>query len=99
MQKVVIDKCISDLITRSNFVLSKFGSCDSNVRNYLFQTYYTSYYGSPLWSLYDNYIERFYCNWRKCVRRVWNVPRKTHCRFLVFLYCGKNIEIQLLLRF
>ena len=35
----VIDEDISDLITRRNFVLSKLGSCDSNVRNYLFQTY------------------------------------------------------------
>ena len=35
-KKSVIDKGISDLITRSNFVLSKFASCDSNVRNYLF---------------------------------------------------------------
>jgi hypothetical protein len=98
-KKSVIDKGISDLITRTNFILSKFGSCDSNVRNYLFRTYCTSYYGSPLWSLCDKYIERFYCNWRKCIRRVWNVPRNTHCRFLEFLYGGKNIEIQLLSRF
>jgi hypothetical protein len=66
-KKSVIDKGISDLITRTNFILSKFGSCDSNVRNYLFRTYCTSYYGSPLWSLCDKYIERFYCNWRKCI--------------------------------
>jgi len=38
-KKAVIDKGISNLITRCNFDLYKFSSCDSNVRNFLFQTY------------------------------------------------------------
>ena len=97
-KKTVIDKDISDLITRTNLVLSKFDSCDSNVRNFLFRTYCTNFYGSSLWSLSDKYIQRFYCNWPNCVWRVWNVPRNTHCRFLELLY-GKNIEIELLLSF
>jgi hypothetical protein len=98
-KKSVIDKGISDLVTRTNYVLAKFGCCDSNVRNFLFRTYCTNYYGSPLWSLSNQYIEKFYCSWRKCVRRVWNVPRNTHCRFLKTLYGGNYIAVQLLLRF
>ena len=43
-KKSVIYEGISDLFTRNKFILSQFASCDSNVRNYLFQTYCTSYY-------------------------------------------------------
>jgi len=49
-KRSVIDKGISDMYARTNFVLTKFGSCNSDVRNFLFRTYCTSFYGSPLWS-------------------------------------------------
>ena len=75
-------KGISDLFARTNSVLSKFGSCNSEVRHFLVRTYCTSFYGSPLWNLSGSHIQRFYCAWRKCVRRVWNVPYNTHCRFM-----------------
>ena len=92
------------MYARTNFVLTKFGSCNSDVRNFLFRryffrTYCTSFYGSPLWSLSGSHIQRFYCAWRKCVRRVWNVPYNTHCRFVEHLYRGQNIDYQLLKTF
>ena len=46
-----IDKGKNDLIWRKNYVTSRFGCCSENVRSYLFRTYFTSYYGSPLWKL------------------------------------------------
>ena len=94
-----IDKAIGELYMRTNYVMSKFGCCSSNVRNYLFRTYCTSYYGSPLWSLSQPYINRFYCAWRKCVRRIWKLPAQTHCAFVEHLYGDVNIDMQLLRRF
>ena len=78
---------------------STFGNCSSDIRNFLFHTYCTSYYGSPLWSLSHEYINKFYCAWRKCIRRVWNLPNTTHCVFLKHLYGDVNIDMQLLRRF
>jgi len=94
-----IDKSINDLVRSLNYVMSNFGHCSSDVRNFLFQSYCTSFYGSPLWSLGDKYIERFYCTWRKCIRRVWNISHMTHCKYIPLLYGGQNIDVQLLYRF
>ena len=54
--RVDINKGISDLIMRINYAMSKFGCCSEDLRNFLFRTYCTSYYGSPLWDLSGNYI-------------------------------------------
>jgi len=51
------------------------------------------------WSLPYEYINKFYCAWRKCVRRVWNLPNQTHCVFLEHRYGHVNIDMQLLRRF
>ena len=42
---------------------------------------------------------RFCSAWRKCVRRIWNIPPTTHCNFLEHLYEGSNLELQVLCRF
>ena len=88
---------------RTNYVMCKFGICSSDIRNFLFHTYCTSYYGSPLWSLSQEYINKFYCAWRKCMEfiksKVWNLPNQTHCVFLKHLYGDVNIDMQLLRRF
>ncbi len=94
-----IDKGINDLVRSLNYVMSTFGKCSSDVRNFLFRSYCTSFYGSPLWSLGDKYIDRLYCTWRKCIRRVWNVSHMTHCKYIPYLYGGPNIDVQLLDRF
>ena len=88
---------------RTNYVMCKFGICSSDIRNFLFHTYCTSYYGSLLWSLSQEYINKFYCAWRKCMEfiksKVWNLPNQTHCVFLKHLYGDVNIDMQLLRRF
>ena len=85
---------------RTNYVMCKFGICSSDIINFLFHTYCTSYYGSPLWSLSQEYINKFYCAWRKCMEfiksKVWNLPNQTHCVFLKHLYGDVNIDMQLL---
>ena len=94
-----IDQGKNDLIWRTNYVMSRFGCCSANVRSYLFRTYCTSYYGSPLWKLDSKRVQQFYTTWRKCVRKIWNVPYRTHCNLLCHLYEGPGIEADLLKRF
>ena len=50
------------------------------------------YYGSPLWKLDSKRVQQFYTTWRKCVRKIWNVPYRTHCNLLRHLYEGPGIE-------
>ena len=94
-----INQSVRDLVFRTNFVMSRFKSCNSVTRSYMFQTYCTSYYGCPLWRLNGKHIKRFFTTWRKCIRQIWAVPRMTHGRILKHLYGGSSIELQLYSRF
>ena len=39
------------------------------------------YYGSAAWNLTDKHVSQFYAMYNKCVRRLLNLPYKTHTRF------------------
>ena len=84
---------------RSNYECILFSGCGYEIKQYMFHTYCTSHFGSPLWSLEGGQIARFYVNWRKCIRKIWSIPSKTHCRFLQHLHGKSNIDTQLLCRF
>ena len=90
---------VSNLIRQTNVMLSKFSSCDCDVKSFLFKTYSASFYGSVLWPLFSKHIEKFYVTWRKVIRRVWNVPYRTHNYLLPYLLDDKPIHVQLFLRF
>ena len=94
-----ITKAVSDLISRTNYIIAKFGFCYSHIKAELFNSYCNNYYGSPLWNLSSKSMTRFYVAWRKCVRRVWGIPNTTHCAYLPYIHNAANIEDQLLLRF
>ena len=97
--KDAISKGISDMVYRTNYVMSKFGCCNALIRSHMFNTYCTSYYGCPLWDLRNGHVNRFYTNWRKCVRKIWRVPWMTNGRILRHLVVGQSIQTQLLNRF
>jgi hypothetical protein len=55
-------------------------------------------YGCQLWDFSSKDIELFYVAWCKCVRRVWQVPPRTHCDLLHRLSNDLPIEAQLHIR-
>jgi len=70
-----------------NSLLCSFGdlSCDVKIR--LFRSYCFSLYGCELWDLSSCQLSDFCARWRKCVRRILNLPLQTHC-YLLPLLCG-----------
>ncbi len=52
-----------------------------------------------LWSLDSNYMNKFYASFRKCIRKIWGVPPRTHCRLLKHLYDSPGIDYELMSRF
>ena len=92
-------KATGDLIYRTNILMSRFGTCSSLVLSRLFDSYCTSYYGSPLWGLSDAYLKDFRVAWRKCVRRIWKLNERTHCKYLPYIYAKPEIMVQLYMRF
>ena len=57
-----------------------------------------SLYGSPLWDLSISYIDRFYVSWRKAIRRIFNLPYRTHCKLLHLITQVLPIDMQLHIR-
>ena len=88
-----------NLICRTNTMLSRFGFCSSEIRSSLFQKYCTSFYGCPLWDLSSSHINTFFITWRKCIRRVWELPIRTHNRFVNIIQDNVPIDVQLLSSF
>jgi len=68
VNSIAIHNAKRDLIWRTIYVMAKFGFCTADVRAFMFRTYCTSYYGSPLWQLGSNDVKHFYVSWRKCIR-------------------------------
>ena len=66
-----------------NTMLSRFGYCSSEVKSLLFTSYCTSFCGCP----------------RKCVRRVWGLPYRTHSRYTYVLQNVYPLDVQLKYRF
>ena len=94
-----IDKACNRIVGDTNVVLSRFGRCTVDVVNNLFNTFCTNFYGSALWNLADKYMERFVISWRKCVKRIWNLPMRTRSSLLAPILGKPDLKDQLLLRF
>ena len=94
-----VNKCVEELVQRTNALKSKFAHCTYDVRYSLFRTYCMCAYGAVLWDFDHNTVERFFCAWRKCVRRVLGVPYTTHSGLLTEICGDLPPQIQLHRRF
>ena len=81
--KANIQKAVSDLYCATNTVMSKFGHCSCIVLNKLFESFCTSFFGSPLWCVVD--IDPLVTAWRKCVKRVWKLNMRTRTKYFTLL--------------
>ena len=54
----------------------------------LLYSYRRSLYGCELWSLDTPELQSICVSWRRALKRVWHLPRKTHSNILYAL-CGK----------
>ena len=97
--KLNTTKGIQDMVSKTNMIIARFGFCYSNIKSQLFESYCCSYYGCPIWNLNGKYCSKFQVAWRNCIRKVWQLPARSH-RALVNVISGKpSIHTQLLLRF
>ena len=72
----------NDMTWRAISVVSNFSYCSVEVRRKLFLSFCTSFYGICLLDLQSKEFDNFYTAWRKVVRKVFNVPVRTHSRLL-----------------
>ena len=68
----------SVFIGQFNKLLSNFGHLSKNVLCRLLKSYCYSFYGSQLWYLNSRYFDKLCKTWNKAVRRMLNLPYRTH---------------------
>lgn len=80
-----MSKCIDDFNRQCNMFFADFKNCNSQIRNYLFQRYCSSFYGVQMLPQFDSNIHDVYTAWRIAIRRVWRVPWRTHNNMLAHI--------------
>ena len=94
-----LERHINKFYSEVNLLMAQFGKAFASSRHKLFKSYCMSCYGSQLWDFSSNEVDKFFVAWRKAIRFLWKLPRKTHCSLLPLISCDPPIEFQLHRRF
>ena len=79
-------KCVKDFYIQFNSFMGDFRYLGSDMRNYLFSKYCSSFYGSQILPVYDNTsMYDLYLAWRSSIKKVWRIPWTTHSNMLPIL--------------
>jgi hypothetical protein len=78
----MIKPVINDFVSKFNSFTAYFDKIRCDVKNVLFKQYCTSFYGYQNCALYDNDMELINIAMRKAIRRLWQLPYRTHCSLL-----------------
>lgn len=92
-----IGRISKDLYVSTNKIIHLFRSSHFTVRTQLFQTYCSSFYGSPLLNL--DKIESLAICWRKCIRSLFRLHPRTHRALIPHIVRRPNINVELQRRF
>ena len=94
-----IQHAVNSFNTSLNGILNYFSLANVTVKYKLFKSFCMPLYGSVLWDLSSNDILKFYSTWKKGLRRLFNLPYRTHSRYLPLLGNDLPVNLQLFLRF
>ena len=93
------EKGIKSLNSSFHAFMSRFNNCNVTTKNKLYHQYCSSMYGSQLWSMNSNSVEKIFSKWRKYHRIALEVPYKTHCDLLPLIADNLPLECTLDLKF
>jgi len=94
-----IQKSINDIIITTNTLSSIFPKANIDVKYKLFKCYAMSLYGCQLWDFSHKGMTKVYTTWRKCIRKLFKLPYKTHSYLIPVLCKDLPLSIQLHKRF
>ena len=98
-QRDRVDSLCREMTVKTNMIVSHFKLLPTNISYMLFKSHAMPLYGSQLIDLSSPDVERLYTSWRKCIRLLLNLPRRTHCALLPKLCCDVAPQVQLARRF
>ncbi len=82
-----------------NNIIAQFGFAHPLCKIRLLTIHGYSFYGSPLWRLYDQTADKLYKTWNIAIRRLLGLPKTTHTRFLTHIADIPHIKHSLKCRF
>ncbi len=92
MKKGSFIQCVNELC-------SEFGFAHPACKMKLLQMYGSSFYGSNLWDFYCKEFISLGKTWNVGVRRIYNLPAHTHCRYLPHICKSHHVSHMLKCRF
>lgn len=94
-----VKRSIRDMIIQCNCLCTLFPHVNIDVKYRLFKSYCMPLYGCQLWRLNSSNINLIHVCWRKCLRRLLNLPQRTHCNLIHVICQDVPFIFQILNRF
>ena len=85
------DTRINDMKARCNVILREYSGIDVKSRVEIFNRQCIALYGCPLWDLQSANFKKICIAWRVCCRRILNLPRRTHSKYLPYLMNSSDL--------
>ncbi len=79
-------------IAKNNELNQEFHYADPNTKIWLNNVFNSSFYGAPLWDLFDRDFEKLEKSWNVSQRIMLTLPRRTHRYFIEPLSCTSHIS-------
>ena len=98
-QKERVDSLCREMTVKTNMIASHFKILPPDILYMLFKSHAMPLYGSQILDLSAPEAERLYTTWRKCIRFLLRLPRRTHCALIPSICCDVVPQIQLCCRF
>ena len=81
---LTLQKGLGILLDRSTTFCASLVRCPVTSRH-AYLEHISSFYGCELWDLSGGSLSAFCMAWHKALRRIWNLPYRTHCHLLPLL--------------
>ena len=82
-----------------NRCMSEFGSLQTKVKNKLFHQYCCALYGSQLWPLWHDSVNKMSIQWRNALRKVWKLLYCSHRDLIPLTAECEPLDVVLVFRF
>ena len=93
VKREAIDIFVNNLYSKFNVIMSEFHACSAEVKLKMFNSFCMHNYGTMLWNL--EYVAPLEVAWRKCIRRMYKLDRRTHCKLLPHIVNQDSIDVTL----
>ena len=81
----------NDMCVKTNVLRSTFYFLDFETKIKLFNSHCLSLYGCELWNLNDDEISKLQLTWRKCIKKLLNLPMRCRSKLIPEIIINKDI--------